>query len=229
MRRAEEALPCRGATGTRSPRHRRLDAGGTGDGRLRHRRITVAALAPRSRLQISLLRGWARSLLPLAGFRVQVEGCDGLDTSQRFVVMANHASRLDIPTLLVALPRELDVRFLAKRSLFRVPFLGWAMRAVGFVAVESRGHLNRPRRVRRGSAPSSSAVGRCSSSRRRRPLAATSCCPFAAAASCWPSRAAWRCCRSASSAPRAGCRRAGSFSGPDRWWSASAIRSPPPP
>lgn len=98
--------------------------------------IVVALLAPRSHLQIALLRGWARTLLILAGFRLRIEGRDIIDTEQRFVIMANHASRLDIPTLLVALPAALDVRFLAKRSLFRIPFLGWAMRAVGFVAVD---------------------------------------------------------------------------------------------
>lgn len=97
--------------------------------------ISVAAVAPRSRLQTALLRGWARTLLVLAGFRLRIEGRDAVDPGQRFVVMANHVSRLDIPTLLVALPPELDVRFLAKASLFRVPFLGWAMRALGFVSV----------------------------------------------------------------------------------------------
>jgi len=50
------------------------------------------------------------------------------------VFMANHESWLDIPALLVAIPGQ--VRFLAKKSLFAVPFLGWAMRAMGFIPVD---------------------------------------------------------------------------------------------
>jgi len=47
--------------------------------------------------------------------------------------MANHASLLDIPVLFAVLPDRFV--FLAKHSLFRVPFLGWAMSAAGFIPV----------------------------------------------------------------------------------------------
>ena len=50
--------------------------------------------------------------------------------------MANHESWLDIPALLAAIP--VQVRFLAKKSLFSVPFLGWAMLGDGV-------HPGRPR------------------------------------------------------------------------------------
>lgn len=122
--------------------------------------IATAAMAPRSRLQIRLLRAWARTLLVLGGFRLRVEGLEHAPTDRQYVLMANHQSRLDIPALLAALPTSLDVRFLAKRSLFRVPFLGWAMRALGFVSVDredgstapamfaaARGQLERGRSV----------------------------------------------------------------------------------
>ena len=48
--------------------------------------------------------------------------------------MSNHESVVDIPLLSVAIRQ--DVRFLAKRSLFYVPFLGWSMWLAGFVPVD---------------------------------------------------------------------------------------------
>jgi len=51
-----------------------------------------------------------------------------------FVVVANHESFSDILVLLARLP--LSVRFLTKKSVFRVPVLGWSIRAAGFVPVD---------------------------------------------------------------------------------------------
>ena len=79
---------------------------------------------------------WGRVCLHLAGVPVAVEGLENISVDQRYVIMANHESGLDIPVLLTALPTFLEVRFLAKKSLFTVPFLGWAMRSAGFVPVD---------------------------------------------------------------------------------------------
>jgi 1-acyl-sn-glycerol-3-phosphate acyltransferase len=57
-------------------------------------------------------------------------GIEKLDPAGTYVLVANHASFLDIPVILSALPVE--VRFFAKKSLFTVPFIGWYL---------SRGHL----------------------------------------------------------------------------------------
>jgi 1-acyl-sn-glycerol-3-phosphate acyltransferase len=48
--------------------------------------------------------------------------------------MANHQSLFDIPAMLAAVP--VPVRFLAKRSLFRIPVFGWALGAAGFVPID---------------------------------------------------------------------------------------------
>jgi 1-acyl-sn-glycerol-3-phosphate acyltransferase len=50
------------------------------------------------------------------------------------VIVANHESFCDILVLLANLPMQ--VRFLAKRSVFRVPVLGWSIAAAGFVPVD---------------------------------------------------------------------------------------------
>jgi 1-acyl-sn-glycerol-3-phosphate acyltransferase len=80
----------------------------------------------------------------IVGVRVDVEGLDHIGAGRRFVIMANHESSLDIVTLLTALPASLEPRFLAKRSLFGIPFLGWAMKAAGFVPVNREDRSTAP-------------------------------------------------------------------------------------
>ncbi len=103
---------------------------------------------------------WGRLLLRLVGVRVTVEGLERLDPGARCVIMANHESALDIPALLAALPAALELRFLAKKSLFGVPFLGWAMTSAGFVPVDRGDRSTAPAmlsrtldEVRRGGSP----------------------------------------------------------------------------
>lgn len=79
-------------------------------------------------------RLWARIILWACGVRLRVEGAERIPQDTPVVFMANHESWLDIPALLVAIPGQ--VRFLAKKSLFSIPFLGWAMTAMGFIPVD---------------------------------------------------------------------------------------------
>jgi 1-acyl-sn-glycerol-3-phosphate acyltransferase len=96
---------------------------------------TIAGLfSPNGDLTRNLARLWARIALLGAFVRVRVEGAAKVPRDAVVVYMSNHESWLDIPALLVAVPGQ--VRFLAKKSLFSVPFLGWAMRAMGFIPVD---------------------------------------------------------------------------------------------
>ncbi len=49
--------------------------------------------------------------------------------------MCNHQSQLDIPVLERVL-KDYNIRFLAKKSLFDIPFFGWGIKALGYVPVE---------------------------------------------------------------------------------------------
>lgn len=79
-------------------------------------------------------RGWAKGLFRLCGVRVSVAGSEHMDTARGYVVVANHQSHLDIPALFATLPTI--PRFLAKRELWKVPFLGAALRFGGHIAVD---------------------------------------------------------------------------------------------
>jgi 1-acyl-sn-glycerol-3-phosphate acyltransferase len=87
------------------------------------------------RWQHTCARIWSRLILKTSRIRVTVEGLEHIrqpaDTPMIFCV--NHQSSMDIPVLLVNLPFQF--RFIAKRSLFRYPFMGWHLRRSGHIAV----------------------------------------------------------------------------------------------
>ncbi|MEE2777129.1 MAG: lysophospholipid acyltransferase family protein [Acidobacteriota bacterium] len=94
----------------------------------------AALVPPRGRYSFPFARAWARGLLASSFVRLRVRGSPEASRGQRVVYMANHQSLYDIPVLLATVPGR--VCFLAKRSLFRIPVFGWAMRAVGFVPID---------------------------------------------------------------------------------------------
>ncbi len=96
--------------------------------------IFAALVPPRGDWFLRFARGWARSVLAVAGISVRVLQRERAERGKSVVVVANHESFCDILVLLASLP--IQVRFLAKRSVFRVPVLGWSIAAAGFVPVD---------------------------------------------------------------------------------------------
>jgi 1-acyl-sn-glycerol-3-phosphate acyltransferase len=96
--------------------------------------IFAALVPPRGDWFLRFARGWARSVLAVAGISVRVLHREKAERGKSVVVAANHESFCDILVLLATLPMQ--VRFLAKRSVFRVPVLGWSIAAAGFVPVD---------------------------------------------------------------------------------------------
>jgi 1-acyl-sn-glycerol-3-phosphate acyltransferase len=84
-------------------------------------------------IPMKLARTWARSLLFFARVRVRVEGLENIDMSASYVFASNHASYMDTPTVLSSIP--VQFRFLAKRGLFQIPFLGTHLARAGHIPV----------------------------------------------------------------------------------------------
>jgi len=84
-------------------------------------------------LQHGFARRWSRVILWTIGAAPQVEGLDKIDISKAQVYVVNHLSALDIPVLYACLPFQF--RILAKRELFRYPFMGWHLRRSGQIPV----------------------------------------------------------------------------------------------
>jgi len=80
------------------------------------------------------LDSWSRSLLQEAGVKLQVRGREHIVPGEAYVVMSNHQSHYDIPVLFRAL--RIPMRMVAKKEIFRIPFMAGAMRAAGFVEVD---------------------------------------------------------------------------------------------
>ena len=74
-----------------------------------------------------------RLALALAGVRVRVEGEENIPAGAcRF--MANHTSAIDPVAVFLSIPRR--IAFLAKKEIFRIPLLGFAMRKAEFLPVD---------------------------------------------------------------------------------------------
>jgi len=78
---------------------------------------------------------WARIHLMASGIRVSVTGLENI-ASPPYIFMCNHQSALDIFSLFVALP--LQFKWIAKRELFFIPFLGWAMKRAGYISLDRK-------------------------------------------------------------------------------------------
>jgi 1-acyl-sn-glycerol-3-phosphate acyltransferase len=88
---------------------------------------------PSGSIQHGFARLWSRMILGTIGVSVQVEGLDKIDTSKPQVYVVNHLSALDIPVLYLYL--SFQFRILAKKELFRYPFMGWHLRRSGQIPV----------------------------------------------------------------------------------------------
>jgi 1-acyl-sn-glycerol-3-phosphate acyltransferase len=102
--------------------------------------ILVSLLRPGSDITMRAGRLWSRAMLWTVGARVEYRGLEQLSAQLPCIYIANHQSSVDIWALVAVLP--VPTRFVAKQSLFRVPVLGWAMSAGGFIAID-RGNRTR--------------------------------------------------------------------------------------
>lgn len=91
---------------------------------------------------------WARSIIGLSPiWRLVVTGREHLQSGKHYIIVANHQSLLDILAVCAALP--LNFKFLAKRELFYIPLMGWAMASAGYVPVDRASHKSGREAMRR--------------------------------------------------------------------------------
>lgn len=86
------------------------------------------------RWQHGCARTWSRLILKTSRIRLKVEGLENIPRNETVIFCSNHPSAMDIPILFACLP--LQFRFVAKRSLFNIPFLGWHLWRSGHIPVE---------------------------------------------------------------------------------------------
>ncbi len=95
--------------------------------------LAVSLFDPEKKRQAALAAAWARALLRISGVRVKVEGLEKISRDGSYVFVSNHLSYMDTPVVLANIP--VQFRFLAKRGLFQIPFLGWHLARAGHIQV----------------------------------------------------------------------------------------------
>ena len=77
---------------------------------------------------------WARSIIAVSGVKVSVTGIENVPRDRAVLFLSNHQGAFDIPAIQSVLP----VHFLwvAKKSLFKVPVVGWSMSLTGYISID---------------------------------------------------------------------------------------------
>jgi 1-acyl-sn-glycerol-3-phosphate acyltransferase len=79
-------------------------------------------------------RYWGRCILAACGIRVDVQGLDHLDPQRGYVLISNHLSNFDVFAIIGSLP--INVHFITKRELLRVPVLGQALTLSNHIVID---------------------------------------------------------------------------------------------
>ncbi|GMQ92980.1 MAG: lysophospholipid acyltransferase family protein [Acidimicrobiia bacterium] len=106
--------------------------------------VIYGAVRPAAPIHDKILKLWSRLWLRIPPAHVDVVGTEKVDPHQRYIVVSNHLSMLDIPLLFQALP--LHGRFLAKQEIFKIPVVAQAMRTIGMIEID-RGQGGSSRRA----------------------------------------------------------------------------------
>ena len=91
-------------------------------------------------------RRWSLTILRLAGVKVEVQGLENVPDDAPRVLISNHESWFDVFALCAVLP--LQLRFVGKQELARIPVFGSAWVGSGHLAIDRGDRTSRPRRRR---------------------------------------------------------------------------------
>ncbi len=96
--------------------------------------ILASLFSGTGRLQHFCMRRWSKDNLWLSRARVEIDGMEYIDPARPQIFAANHSGLHDILSLAAYLP--VQFRWVAKKSLFNVPFMGWHMRRSGYIPID---------------------------------------------------------------------------------------------
>jgi 1-acyl-sn-glycerol-3-phosphate acyltransferase len=86
------------------------------------------------RLQHYCMRRWSENNLRFSRAHVEIEGLENVDRTRPQIFVVNHSGLHDILSLAAHLP--IQFRWVAKKSLFSIPFMGWHMRRSGYIPID---------------------------------------------------------------------------------------------
>ena len=83
--------------------------------------------------QLAIGRAWAKMLVASMRIRVTVVGLEHIDPARNYIFVSNHLSYSDTPVIFSSIP--VNFRFMAKKELFAIPFLGTHLRTAGHIPI----------------------------------------------------------------------------------------------
>ncbi len=96
--------------------------------------VPLAILVSARLANLYVAVNWGRMLTRLVPVRVDIEGLERVEPDQSYVVVANHQSQLDIPVVYGY--SGLDLRWIAKAEVGRIPFVAAGCRAIGHIFID---------------------------------------------------------------------------------------------
>ena len=96
--------------------------------------LLLSLYDPTGKRQHWCARVWCRMIARTVGAHVRVYGAHHIQPGVSYVFLSTHQSYMDIPAMLGYLPAQL--RIAAKKSLFRIPFMGWHLTRAGHIPID---------------------------------------------------------------------------------------------
>jgi len=98
--------------------------------------IVMCAFGLQREANLGVAARWARFIAYLTPMRVEIEGAEHIDPGQSYVVVANHQSQFDIPLIYGFC--GLDLRWVMKAEIGKLPFIAQGCRAIGHIFIDRR-------------------------------------------------------------------------------------------
>jgi 1-acyl-sn-glycerol-3-phosphate acyltransferase len=89
---------------------------------------------------------WSDAVIALNPYwKIEISGLENIDKKRTYIIIANHQSLADIA---LAYQIKMQFKWVAKESLFKVPFVGWSMALAKHIKLQ-RGNLSSIKKVYR--------------------------------------------------------------------------------
>ena len=102
--------------------------------------LTISFFDTGGRKQHWCAQTWCKLIAVTAGAKVRVHGAEHIKPDVSYVFLSSHQSYMDITAMLGYLPAQL--RIAAKKSLFKIPFMGWHLSRAGHIPIDRKSSEN---------------------------------------------------------------------------------------
>lgn len=96
--------------------------------------ITISLFTSSNDTHHRICQLWGKIVMWISGIRVDVQGVENINPDKAQVIISNHQGNFDVWTFLAYMP--LQFRWVMKKELFRIPFLGGAIKRAGYIGID---------------------------------------------------------------------------------------------